>query len=135
MNVCKALFCLLLIFALDGCGDPDKVIEESHQAYVSSFGWKIDSKMDATSETLRHAPEQIDNLKVAGMDFSPYQGKEAVITTYILKDKQKNGDDMWVKVYEVEDEIIGGFGILEGWDPGLFSLEDKERVVRDGIIR
>ena len=84
---------------------------------------------------MRYAPEQIDNYLIAGMDFSPYQGKDAVITTYLLKDKQENGDEMRVEVYEVEGEIIGGFGILEGWDPGLFSMDDRERLVRDEIMR
>jgi hypothetical protein len=42
---------------------------------------------------------------------------------------------MQVAVYEIDGEIIGGFGILGNWDPGLFSIRDKERLVRDGIIR
>lgn len=126
---------LWLIFVLAGCGGADKDIKESHQTYLSSFGWTIDSKGEETTEILRHAPEQIDNLKATGMDFSPYQEKEAFITTYLLKDEQKHGDDMWVKVYEIDGQIIGGYGILEGWDPGLFSIDDKERLVEDGIVR
>ncbi|WP_226675633.1 DUF4830 domain-containing protein [Rossellomorea aquimaris] len=124
-----------LVFVLAGCGGADQDIKDSHHTYLSSFGWTVDSKVEETTETLRHAPEQIENYRIAGMNFSPYQGKDAVITTYLLKDKQENGDEMRVEVYEVEGEIIGGFGILEGWDPGLFSMDDRERLVRDGIMR
>ncbi|WP_179884901.1 DUF4830 domain-containing protein [Bacillus sp. AFS015802] len=137
MNVLK-LSMIVFIILLTGCTpdtDSEEDIKESHQNYISSFDWSIDSKISAVSETLHQRPELIDSLKAAEFDLGPVQGEEAVITTYLLNEKQTNGDDLRVSVYEVDGEIIGGYGVLENWVPGVFSLDSKEQLVSDGIVR
>ncbi|PFA66919.1 hypothetical protein CN378_12475 [Bacillus sp. AFS015802] len=137
VNVLK-LSMIVFIILLTGCTpdtDSEEDIKESHQNYISSFDWSIDSKISAVSETLHQRPELIDSLKAAEFDLGPVQGEEAVITTYLLNEKQTNGDDLRVSVYEVDGEIIGGYGVLENWVPGVFSLDSKEQLVSDGIVR
>lgn len=111
------------------------IVEEAHNNYISSFDWSIDSKHSEVSETIQYRTELIDNLKAAGIDLGPVQGKEATITTYLLKEKQKTGDHLRVTISEDDGRIIGGYGSLENWEPGLFSLKGKEQLVRDGIIK
>lgn len=126
---------ITLMYGCDSNNTPKKVLNEAHSHYLSSFGWEIDSKLSERFETIRYSPELIDNLKTAGIDFSPHQGKRAVITTYLLKEQQTTGDKLRITVVEVNDKIIGGYGSLENWEPGLFSLNDKDRLVSEGIIR
>ncbi|MFE7064055.1 hypothetical protein ACFVAD_18135 [Sutcliffiella sp. NPDC057660] len=45
-----------------------------------------------------------------------------------------DGNNMYISIYEVEGIIIGGHGHLHGWSPGIFSLEDKERLRSEGIL-
>ena len=139
MNAFKLrIFLLIILFILlAGCNSDttsNATVEEAHKNYISSFGWSIDSKLSEVSETIQYRPELIGNLKAAGIDLGPFQGKEATITTYLLEEKQKTDDHLRVTIFEVDGRIIGGYGSLENWEPGLFSLEGKERLVRDGII-
>jgi len=60
--------------------------------------------------------------------------KEIEITTYILKEKQKTGKKLYASIYEYNGRIIGGNGQLEEWEPGVFSLKDKERLINEGTI-
>jgi len=62
----------------------------------------------------------------------PY--KEIEITTYMLKEKQTKGKKMYASIYEYNGHIIGGNGQLEEWEPGVFSLKDKERLINEGTI-
>ncbi|MBW3110316.1 DUF4830 domain-containing protein [Bacillus sp. MCCB 382] len=126
---------VLLLYGCNPINTSKEDVDEEQIDYISSFDWMVDSKIGEESVTLHHGPEHIEKLKAAGIDFSPYQGKDATITTYQLKEKQTTGDDLELVIYEVDDKIIGGYGVLEGWDPGLFSLNDKERLVKDDIIR
>ncbi len=67
-----------------------------------------------------------------GLDLKPY--KEVHITTYLLKEKQKTGKKIYADIYQVNEDIIGGYGHLEEWEPGVFSLKEKERLIKEGII-
>jgi hypothetical protein len=49
--------------------------------------------------------------------------------------EDKNERKMYASIYEMNGTIIGGFGSLEGWTPGYFALADKERLIRDGIMK
>lgn len=62
----------------------------------------------------------------------PY--KEIYITTYLLKEKQKTGKKIYADIYQINEDIIGGAGHLETWEPGDFSLKDKEKLINEGII-
>jgi hypothetical protein len=69
---------------------------------------------------------------IAGIDLKPY--KEVYITTYLLKEKQKTGKKIYAYIYQINEDIIGGHGHLETWEPGVFSLKDKERLINEGTI-
>jgi hypothetical protein len=72
---------------------------------------------------------------IAGIiDLKPYVNEEVYITTYLLKEKQKTGKKIYANIYQVNEDIIGGFGNLDGWLPGTFSLKDKERLINEGTI-
>ncbi|WP_375140487.1 hypothetical protein [Cohnella herbarum] len=64
----------------------------------------------------------------------PYVNEEIYITTYLLNEKQKTGKKMYANIYQINENIIGGYGNLEGWVPGVFSLKDKERLINEGTI-
>jgi hypothetical protein len=106
----------------------------AHQKYLDDFGWTIKKKESEEVKILHYFPEYLQTLKIAGLDLEAYQGDEATITTYLLKEKQTTGDKMRVIIYEVDGAIIGGHGSLENWAPGAFSLDDKERLLDEGIL-
>ncbi|REK77733.1 hypothetical protein DX130_12300 [Paenibacillus paeoniae] len=56
------------------------------------------------------------------------------ITTYLLKEKQKTGKKIHAFIYQINEDIIGGSGHLETWEPGDFSLKDKKRLINEGTI-
>lgn len=66
----------------------------------------------------------------------PYnrKGKEAVITTYTLKEKQLHGYKLFATIYEIDGELVGGYGGLKNGEPGIFSLDDKERLIEQGTL-
>ncbi|WP_404356538.1 DUF4830 domain-containing protein [Cytobacillus firmus] len=134
----KGYFFLFLTISLilAGCSsDVKKEIAKKHEEYLSSSGWHVESKTSDEIKTINYYPESLESLKIAGLDLEPYQGKEVKIITYLLKEGQTNGDKMSASIYEMDNEIIGGHGILENWSPGLFSLEDRKRLIEEGITQ
>jgi len=100
----------------------------THIEFLKSFGWHIEEIIsERTQDTKNFLPATI-----AGIDLKPY--KEIEITTYMLKEKQKTGKKMYASIYEYNGHIIGGNGQLEEWEPGVFSLKDKERLIHEGRI-
>ncbi|WP_407647342.1 DUF4830 domain-containing protein [Gracilibacillus oryzae] len=85
---------------------------------------------------MNYYPERISMIQSGGLDLEAYnkKGKEATITTYRLKEKQQNGDKLSATIYEIDGKIIGGYGGLENWDPGIFRLDDKKRLMKEGKI-
>ncbi|WP_199616392.1 DUF4830 domain-containing protein [Paenibacillus alkalitolerans] len=132
----KIFFITLCTFALlIGCGKgTTEEISEKHIQYFDSFGWHVKDKISEKLEVMNYLPELIQTLRIAGLDLEPYKNKELVITTYVLKEKQKTGKKMYVSIYEIEGKIIGGHGGLEDWSPGAFALTDKQRLINDGIM-
>ncbi|MFJ8517663.1 hypothetical protein [Lysinibacillus xylanilyticus] len=56
------------------------------------------------------------------------------ITTYKLKEKDPEGDNLIINVYEYEGEIVGSIGEVTNYTPGMFNPSDKkglEDVLRD----
>lgn len=129
----KLFFVILGMIMLFGCNHSE--VTKEHQEYLESFGWTIKKKESEEVKVLDYYPEYLQTLKIAELDLEQYQGKEATITTYLLKEKQINGDKMKVFIYEIDGEIIGGHGLLENWSPGAFSLDDKERLKDEGIMK
>ncbi|RCW39618.1 DUF4830 domain-containing protein [Paenibacillus prosopidis] len=132
----KIFFITLCSFVLlIGCGkETTEEILEEHIQYLDSYGWHVKDKISEKSEVMNYFPERLQTLRIAGLDLEPYKNKELVVTSYKLKEKQKTGKKMYVSIYEYDGKIIGGHGGLEDWDPGLFALTDKERLINEGIM-
>ncbi|MGD6831123.1 DUF4830 domain-containing protein [Sutcliffiella halmapala] len=116
---------------------------EEHKEYLDSFGWHIRAMENENIINLNdYLPETLQMYKEAGLDLEEYKNKEVKVTRYLLKEKQRKGENasifdgnnMYIFIYEVDGNIIGGHGHLEDWSPGIFSLEDKERLRSDGIL-
>lgn len=128
-------FLALSLFLASCSSTADKEITKKHEEYLSASGWHVKSKSSEEIKTTHYHPESLESLKIAGLDLEPYRGKEVKMTTYLLKEKQTNGDKMSASIYEMDNEIIGGHGILENWSPGLFSLDDRERLIEEDIMQ
>ena len=118
------------------CSNTTEEISKSHREYLLSYGWHIKSICNSSKEFVHYYPESIESMQIGGLNLEPYNnsGKEATKTTYVLKEKQKNGDRLSVTIYEIDGKLIGGYGILDNWDPGIFSLSEKDRLIEEGII-
>ena len=66
---------------------------------------------------------------------SEYLGEEVIRHTYVLKEKDDNGERLQAVIFEVDKEIIGGYGVLRTWVPGVFNLDDKERLIKEQMIK
>lgn len=98
--------------------------------YIESFGWHVEEKISNTKLETKSSDPSI----AAVVDLKPYVNEEVYITTYLLKEKQKTGKKIYANIYQANEDIIGGFGNLDGWLPGVFSLKDKERLINEGTI-
>jgi len=118
------------------CHNTNETISKSHQQYLSKYGWNIKTKRSTCKKVVDYYPEVISTLQSGGLNLEPYnrKGKKAVITTYTLKEKQLNGDKLSATIYEIDGELVGGYGGLENWKPGIFSLDDKERLIEQGTL-
>jgi len=127
--VLLTLFCLVFLI---GCS---KDTTERNNAdpieYLESFGWHVEGKVGkAVLETKNSAPSI-----AAIFDLKPYADKEVYITTYLLREKHKTGKKLYACIYQVNENIIGGYGHIETWEPGIFSLHDKERLADEETIK
>ena len=119
------------------CTQANDTISKSHEEYLLQYGWHIKSKCNTSTKIVHYYPELIETLKSGGLNLEPYNNKgiEATITSYRLIEKQQNGDTLLAIIYEIDGELAGGYGALENWTPGVFSLDDKERLIDEGIIK
>ncbi|TGB03563.1 DUF4830 domain-containing protein [Halobacillus salinus] len=123
---------------LSDCTRVEESFPKGHLNYLKQHGWHIASKCRTSTEVIDYYPESIETLQSGGLNLKPYnkKGTEAKITTYILKEEQQNGDNLTATIYEIKGEIIGGYGTLKNWSPGIFSLDDKGRLLeQDKILR
>ena len=119
------------------CTQANDTISKSHEEYLLQYGWHIKSKCNTSTEIVNYYPEQIETLQTGGFNLESYNNKgiEATITSYRLIEKQQNGDTLSATIYEIDGNLVGGYGRLENWTPGIFSLDDKERLIDEGIIK
>jgi hypothetical protein len=76
-------------------------------------------KLEGYFELLNEASQKI------GFDLSGYKGKEVKALVYTLKETSQNNDGL-VKAYVLLDRaIIGAYLILDGYVPGVVSLNDR----------
>ncbi|MGE7910617.1 hypothetical protein [Lysinibacillus xylanilyticus] len=101
-------------------------IDEEHHAYIENLGWTIASFDSTEQVTLDFAPEKIANNKAANITFiEEFIGKELNITTYKLKEKDPEGNNLIINVYEYEVEIVGSIGEITNYTPGKKGLGDS----------
>ena len=119
------------------CNKKNTTISKSHQDYLLQYDWHIQSPCSIRKEVVDYYPEHISTLLSGELNLEPYnkKGKEATITTYTLKEEQQNGDKLSAAIYEIDGKLIGGYGVLENWEPGIFSLDEKIRLIELGNIR
>ena len=126
--VSLALFCLVFLM---GCG---KDTTERNNAdpieYLESLGWHVEGKVSKAALETKNTAPSIASL----VDLKPYADKEIYITTYLLREKHKTGKKLYACIYQVNENIIGGFGRIDTWEPGVFSLKDKERLADEETV-
>ncbi|MGE7930655.1 hypothetical protein [Lysinibacillus xylanilyticus] len=60
--------------------------------------------------------------------------KRVFLTTYKLKEKDPEGDNFIINVYEYEGEIVGSIGEITNYTPGMFNPSDKKGL-EDSFVR
>gem|GEM_PF-2974499 len=117
----KLMIILSFMFILVACDNQN--IDEEHYAYIGNLGWTIASFDSTEQVTLDFAPETIENYKAANITFiEDFIGEVLNITTYKLKEKDPEGDNL----YEYEGEIVGSIGEITNYTPGMFNPSDKK---------
>ncbi|MFB1082201.1 DUF4830 domain-containing protein [Jeotgalibacillus sp. JSM ZJ347] len=134
----KAWKPLIFTLLLAGCTEAatPEPINEDHKAYLSEKGWTPSEQLSMETEEIYLYPELLEQLQGYGLDLAEYNqnGTEADTYTYLLEEEQTTGDQIRVVIYEIDGELIGGYGVLEEWTPGGFSLDEKSRLVEDGVV-
>ncbi|MFJ8515265.1 hypothetical protein [Lysinibacillus xylanilyticus] len=121
----KLMIILSFMFILFACDNQN--INEEHHSYIENLGW-TNAAFDSTEQvTLDFASETIANYKAANITFiEDYIGKVLNITTYKSKEKDPEGDNLIINVYEYEGEIVGSIGETTNYTPGMFNPSDKK---------
>lgn len=120
----------LVAFILVGCGSS---IPVEHEKYAEAYGWQIES-LEGQETVVIQKEADAKELSTSFFDIAPYEGEEAQVTTYKLKEKQASGDDLFLSIYVADDNIIGSSGSLANWSPGSFDPKKKDELIGEGII-
>ena len=116
------------------CGQ--EILNEQHKEYLANKGWEIKESNDIETYTLDIPDEMLRNYEASEITFlSEYLGEAVTQYSYELKEKDIEGERLKVVILEVDGEIIGGYGVLPSWTPGLFNLDDKERLINEQMIK
>ena len=129
------LFMMIVgILFIPACGQES--LNERHEVYLSEKGWEIKDSIEVETYILDIPDELLSNYEASGITFlSEYLGEEVIRHTYVLKEKDDNGERLQAVIFEVDKEIIGGYGVLRTWVPGVFNLDDKERLIKEQMIK
>ncbi|WP_062106828.1 DUF4830 domain-containing protein [Bacillus niameyensis] len=129
----RTLIILLGLLLITGCSH--KRIDKQHDQYLSNKGWDIQRLVEVETYILDIPDEILRNYEASGITFiEEYVGKEVVEYSYKLKQKDIEGERLKAILIVVEEEIVGGYGILPSWTPGIFSLDDKNRLINENMI-
>ncbi|MER2108561.1 MAG: DUF4830 domain-containing protein [Solibacillus sp.] len=113
-------------------------LNEQHKVYLSNQGWEIKELTEVETYILDIPGEMLSNYEASGITFlREHLGEEVTQYSYKLKLKEKDIEGKRLKsvILEVDGQIIGGYGVLPSWDPGLFNLDDKERLINEQMIK
>lgn len=116
---------LSLLFILIACNN--EKINEKHRLYLEELGWSIQS-FD-TKKTIELSKDSLVFYNTDQYSFlENYVGKELVVMTYELHEKDIEGDNIQAILYEHNGEIIGSVGKIKNATPGILNLEDDDRI-------
>ena len=122
------------VLLVSACGQEN--FNEQHGEYLSNKGWEIKESIEVESYELDIPNEMLSNYEASGITFmTEYLGEEVKVHSYELKEKDIEGNRLKAVVFEVEEEIVGGYGVLPSWTPGTFNLDDKERLIIEQKIK
>ena len=129
------MFLILVgILFVSACGKES--INEQHEVYLSNKGWKVKDLIEVETYRLDIPDEILSNYEASGITFlSEYIGTEVTQHSYELKEEDIEGKRLKAEVFETEGEIIGSYGVLPSWDPGVFNLDDKGRLINEQMIK
>lgn len=129
----RLLFLIAGILLVSGCALD---LKKEHEKYLSYKGWELKDLVEVESYILDIPAEMIRNYEASGVTFlNSYTGEVVSAYTYNLQEKDDNGERLKAVLFEVEEEIIGGYGILPSWTPGIFSLDEKDRLIEEQLIQ
>lgn len=132
MRKAFAMFVMLLL--IPGCGQEG--LNKQHELYLSNKGWEIKELLEVDTYQLEIPDEMLSNFEASGITFlGQYIGVEVTEYFYKLKEKEVEGKPLEVILFEVDGDIIGGYGILPNWEPGTFNLDDTERLRKEQKIK
>lgn len=119
---------------ISGCGQEN--LNKPHKQYLSDKGWEIKKAIEAETYTLEIPNEILGNYEASGITFfDEYLGETVTEYTYELKEQDAGGKRLKAIIFESENEIIGGYGVLPSWTPGRFNLDEKQRLLEEKMIK
>ena len=129
----KKLLFLMLIVVLTACSRED--FDMQHMQYLSDKGWDIRQALENETRTSELAEEMLSNYDASGITFlRDYNGETVTEYVYELTDKDAEGEYLKAVIFEVDGEIVGGYGLLPSWTPGMFHLVTKDRLLEEQKI-
>lgn len=111
-------------------------LNEQHKQFLTNKGWEIKELIEVNSYILDIPDEMLSGYEASGITFlKDYLGEEVTKYTYELMEKDVEGNRLKSVVFEVDDEVIGGYGLFPNWVPGRFNLDDKTRLMNEKMIQ
>ncbi|WP_042475690.1 DUF4830 domain-containing protein [Bacillus ndiopicus] len=124
---------IVILFFLIAC---EESYDQQHKEYLANMGWHIKKQEREKTYTLQTPEEMLAHYDVDGLTFlRDYQGKEVTQFLYTLKEQDAEHNNVKAVILENEGDIIGGYGLLPSWDPGVFHLMEKEQLVEEKMIK
>ena len=129
------MFLILVgILFVSACGQES--LNEQHEVYLSNKGWEIKESIEIETYIVDIPDEILSNYEASGITFlGKYLGQEVTQHFYELEEEDVKGKPLKAVVFEAEGELIGDYGVLPSWDPGIFNLDDKERLTNEEMIK
>lgn len=87
---------------------------EGRQMFLSSLGWEVDAESEEVKnitlpKEMDAVLEEYNKLQLSqGFDLKPYLGKDCVQYSYILKNYDAGGEDVYLSIYTHGRRLIAG---------------------------
>ena len=123
----KLIIILSCLWILIAC--TDKNIDKEHRAYIENLGWTIKS-FDSSKQIIMGElpPEILASYRAVNITFmEQYIGKELIVTSHQLSEKDLSGENYRADIYEYEGAIVGSIGGSSAY-PGTFNLAHKKEM-------